>query len=526
MPKLRKWWPGGRPALIAAVSGLASCLAFPPWDIWPLGLLALAVLTFLLLSLEPRHCFTVGLIFSATLKLVQLHWLTYVMTVYGQVFTPLAWLLLAMLALFLGLFAALACWSAGVLRRGGISLLLGLPLAWAAQEWLLQWIFTGFPWLPWALSLSGALPLLQSAELWGAGGVSALTVLVAVLLALAARNLLAAPRRWGMAGAALAVAALIVTGGWLWGQTRLESVRQEMQAAPKLTTTVLQANVSLEELWSKKHRLRNVTRQAKLSRLAAVDNPQRPWLVVWSESAAPFFFLRPGRPSQPIMDVAQDIKAYILFGTEGAQEKNGRVRLTNRSWLVDSQGRPGSFYDKVHLVPFGEYVPLSDILFFIKAVAVIGADFAPGEQGDVLQAGDVVLGPLICYESIFPDLAREQVKRGAQLLINQTNDAWYGPTWASRQHLSHLILRAIETRRACARSANTGISCFVLPDGQVVDSTKLFQTTWRTRRLPLMDGQSAYVRLGPLVGPLGGGLVLLLIAVVIFRARKQGLKEK
>lgn len=524
MSSQKPWLPGGGQALIAAVSGLVSAAAFAPFDLWPLALLGLAPLAWLLWDLSPRRAFVATLIFGTALRVAQLTWLTHVMTVYGGMAWPLAALVLVLFGMFLGLFMALAGWAAALGRQMGLSPLVGLPLAWAGQEWLLEWAFSGFPWLPWSVGLAPVPPLVQSAELWGAHGLSAAAVLVCCLIARAARGFKGAGRAGSLA--ALAAAVILVAGGWLWGQQRMEQVRAQAKAAPKLSVTVVQGDIDLYQLWAKDQRLNNLMRQIKLSREAASPGVRRPWLIVWPESAAPFFFLRQGRPSAPVLDAARELRAYIALGSEGALERDGGIYPTNRAWLVGPDGRPRGFYDKVHLVPFGEYVPWPKLLFFVRAVAVIGVDFAPGGKGDLLDAGPVVIGPLICYESIFQELARAQVLRGAQLLINQTNDAWFGPTGASLQHASHLVLRAVENRRAVARSANTGVSCFVMPDGEVKDATGLFTPAWRTRRLPLMSGRTLFTSMGPLVGPAGGALILALCAAAIWRARGKGRGEE
>ncbi len=327
----------------------------------------------------------------------------------------------------------------------------------------------------------------------------------------------------GFMGGALGGAAglvIILGGGWLWGASRLEAVQEAMARALRLTVSVVQANVPLEELHRRGLRLANLRRQEALTRRAARRVKDRPWLVVWSESSAPFYFLSDARESLPVLALARELKAWIVVGTMGSVERGeGGYAPTNRSWLVTPAGRPGGWYDKVHLVPFGEYVPLGRLLFFVRALAVVSEDFAPGQEGHLLDAGGVKLGPLICYESIFPELARAQRQRGARLLVNQTNDAWFGPTGASAQHLSHLVLRAVENRLAVARAANTGISGFVLPDGRVVQTLGLFRAGVETRSLPLMDLDTFYTRYGDLLGP-GGFLASLAAAAWGWRRRR------
>ena len=154
---------------------------------------------------------------------------------------------------------------------------------------------------------------------------------------------------------------------------------------------------------------------------------------------------------------------------------------------------------------------MGQVLFFVRAVAQIGDDFAVGTPGKVLRMGPLALGPLICYESIFPELARAMRLNGARLLVNQTNDAWFGRTSAPYQHLSHLQLRAVENRMACARAANTGISGFVLPSGRLIQSTGIYQPGLESARLPLMESLTFFTRHGDIIGPgaLAAALFLL-----------------
>ena len=155
-------------------------------------------------------------------------------------------------------------------------------------------------------------------------------------------------------------------------------------------------------------------------------------------------------------------------------------------------------YDKVHLVPYGEYVPLKRFFPFLgKLVEAVG-DFRPGKEGQVLSLNGEKVGILICFEIIFPELSRLMVKNGAQLLVNITNDAWFGTSSAPYQHLSMGVLRAVENHRAVARAANTGISAFVDPVGRILDKTPLFEEAVRIRSLPVMDQETFYTHYGDL----------------------------
>jgi apolipoprotein N-acyltransferase len=502
-------------------------------DLWPLALLGLVPLLAFSERLPPRRAFAAGWVFGLALFLGLFYWLMVVMTTYGGLAWPLALGVLLLLQLYLAMYPAIFAWGVSWLSRRGVSLLLTAPLLWAGLEWVRGWALTGFPWLPLSGALTSFPPLVQSAEFWGATGVSALTALANALawtavapapaedapkLASAARR-----RRWAASTALLVLAG----GGWLWGQARLEQVDQAAAAAPKLAVTVVQANVSLEDLWNAGKRGEVILRHVELTRAAARVQDKRPWLVVWPESAAPFYFMHQARESEPVLRLARELAADIMLGAVGMlePEPGQRTRVTNRTWLLTSAGEPAGHYDKIHLVPFGEYVPLAKVFFFVRAVAALSQDLSPGPLGHTLAADGLALGPLICYESIFPELARAQRQRNSLLMVNQTNDAWFGRTGAPAQQLSHLVLRSVENRVACARAANTGTSAFVLPGGQVEQATGLFTPAWATRELPLLERATLFSMTGDLAGPLGLGGSLLLGLWARFSRREKKLEE-
>ncbi|MFZ5587677.1 MAG: apolipoprotein N-acyltransferase [Thermodesulfobacteriota bacterium] len=519
MPKTSAWLPGLRPALIAPAAGALLALAFPPLDLWPLALAGLAPLFWLARALPPIPAALAGWLFGVGLGLAQLHWLTVVMTVYGGLAWPLSVLALlglaGIVAIYPAAFTGLMSWS----RVGPAgAILLGAAL-WAGLEWVRGWLLTGFPWLPLSAALTSAPALIQSAELWGATGLSAALALVNGLVACALLPGGGLPRRARLA--ALAAAAILLAGGAWAGSARMAAVAGMAQAAPRLTVSVVQAGIEQDQLWRPEMRLNIIRRYVELTRTQAPAAAARPWLAVWPESAAPFYFLLEARESAPVLQLAQELEAFIALGSNGLVDRGPPIKASNRVWLVGPDGEPAGHYDKVHLVPFGEYVPLAEVFFFARAIAGLGIDFVPGRLGDTLAVGPAKVGPLICYESIFPELARAQRQKGATLLINQTNDAWYGRTGASYQHLSHLRLRAVENRVAVARAATTGVSGFVLPDGRVTDATRLFTPAAATQALPLLALPTLFTATGDLAGPLGLALGLAAAAWLDRRPRKR-----
>ncbi|MDR1398022.1 MAG: apolipoprotein N-acyltransferase [Desulfarculales bacterium] len=492
---------------ISPLAGLLCALAFPPFNLWPILIAGLVFLWLACRGLSGRRSFLLGLLWGVGLYLGAMYWLCYVMVNYGGLPPALSILLLFLLCLYLALYPAGAVFLTVWLDQYRLPRWFSAPLIWMGLECVRGYAVTGFPWLPLSLSLS-AWPLwLQSAELWGGLGLSGCLVLLSALIAQA----LSGEKK---AALYLLPALALLAGGGGGGALRLSSLAQDMSQTPSLSVSIVQGNIGLDSLWNRSLRYQHILKEIGLTYQAAGQARERPWLVLWPESAAPFAFLYDVDNSIPVLQAAADLRAYIALGTVGIVE-NGQ-KQSNRLYLIDPSGQPLAHYDKVHLVPFGEYVPWSQFLFFVRAVAALSVDMAAGEEGKVLPGGEFTAGPLICYESIFPELSRALKRSGADLLINPTNDAWFGPSTASSQHLSHLVLRAVENRLSCARSANTGISAFILPDGQVLAATELFREAVETRDIPLLRQDtfySQYAEIFEYTFMSGAGLALLAVLV-------------
>ncbi|HCY84992.1 MAG TPA: apolipoprotein N-acyltransferase, partial [Desulfobacteraceae bacterium] len=177
------------------------------------------------------------------------------------------------------------------------------------------------------------------------------------------------------------------------------------------------------------------------------------------------------------------------------------IRYYNRAYMLNPKGLVTASYDKTHLVPFGEYVPLQDLLFFIEKLTAEAGNFSRGKHvGKSLPFGEHKTGVLICFEILFPDIARAFVANGADILTTITNDAWFGRTSAPAQHFSIAVFRAVENRRSVVRAANTGISGFIDPAGRITAATGLFETTFLSAAVPALTQSSFYSRFGDLPG--------------------------
>lgn len=196
-----------------------------------------------------------------------------------------------------------------------------------------------------------------------------------------------------------------------------------------------------------------------------------------------------------LTDLAADVRVPLLVGVPDAETDGKKVSYLNSAFLVESGGVRGR-YDKMHLVPFGEYVPLKRLLFFVEAIAAEIGDFTPGRQVAILPLEGARFGTVICYEVIFPDLFRRFVAEGASFMTNITNDAWFGDSGGPVQHLAMVPLRAVENRIAIARAANTGISAFVLPSGAIQGTLPLGTRGTLRADLPLRRGHTFYTRFG------------------------------
>ncbi len=219
-------------------------------------------------------------------------------------------------------------------------------------------------------------------------------------------------------------------------------------------------------------------------------------------------------------------KLYLLTGApwyEVEQDQKQRlIRYYNSALLMGPDGIVSGLYFKSHLVPYGEYVPLSNYLFFLSPLVEAVGSFTPGRIEDPLVAGDIRAGVLICFESIFAGISRSWVNNGANVLINLTNDAWYGKSSAPYQSWAMTVYRAVETRRSVVRSANTGISGLIDPLGRVQSESEIFSRWSKTVDVPLMEGRTLFVQWGYLFAPICLALALFIGLAAMMRSRRPG----
>jgi apolipoprotein N-acyltransferase len=496
----------------AVLSGLLLAAAFPKWDQNYLLAVALVPLLWALRGQSRAAAFWLGLVSGLTYFAGLLYWIVYVTRVFGGLPLPLCLGVLLSLAGYLSLYRGLWALAVNWGEARGFSLLWWAPVVWVALEYGQTYIISGFPWELLGTGLYRFPVFLQAADLAGVYGLSFLLVLVNAGIFLLLYPLRGRERRRFFQLTVL----ILILAAWVgYGYYRLGALDKLAAASPRIKVAVVQGNIKQGEKWKKEMVQATLDRYGELT--AQVKGAD---LIIWPETAAPFFFLRTPDLTGQVQAIAQAAGGYLLFGAPAYELTTQKEVFYNRAYLLSPEGNVAGYYDKAHLVPFGEYVPLKRLFSFMgigKMVAMVG-DFAEGKVGGVVSLPQGEVGPLICFESIFPDLSRAQVQNGARLLVNMTNDAWYGTTSAPYQSLAMAVLRSVETHVCMARAANTGISAFIGPDGRILWQSDLFVPAAQALELPWLKGGSLYTRIGDIFA--WGCVIITGLELILGRRRR------
>ena len=491
---------------------------------WPLLFVALVPLLDLAVRERPGRSALGGLIAGFVYHLCLLYWIVFVLGRYGGLPLWLSVPALMLLSLYMASFPAVFAGLFSLLTSRGDALppavLLFAPALWVGLDWLRSVLFTGFPWMDLGYGLYSVPLLLQAADLGGHHLLTFCLVLINTLIFSGLKAWLGGGQWQGrreLLPSAAAVFFLILVGGY--SLIRAQQVESALAAAPRAMIGVVQGDIAQDLKWSPEQKKATVEVYRRLSEQAVGES--RPELLVWPETALPFF---PGNDPlfSRVTELAREHNVWLLTGAPSYSLASGlqggspeNIIYANSALLISPEGSVTARYDKQHLVPFGEYVPLKELLFFLRPLVESVGNFKPGTHGDPLAAGHLRLGTLICYESIFPDLARKSVASGANLLVNLTNDAWYGRSSAPHHSFAMAVLRSVETRRTLVRAANTGISGFITPLGRVISQRPLFEPLTLTEEVPLFTGNTLFVRFGHLFAP----ACLVFAALLVLYAR-------
>jgi len=496
--KLQGW----RGDVLALASGLLLPLAFAPFSIAPLAIVSLLLLFICWHQVTARQAFWRGWLFGLGYFGLGVSWVSVSMIYFGGMTVPLSAVITIVFVMFLALFPA----TVGLISKRFFKqyqntpwfvFVLVLPALWVLSEWVRSWIFTGFPWLSVGYSQI-AWPLVGYAPVWGVYSISFGVALTAGLLMYALLE--------------SAQARKIATGGivslWIVGYALTLPEWTEPVDKP-ISIAMIQGNIEQDKKWLPEQRIPTLDMYANLSR--------KNWgtdLIIWPETALPMLY----HQAKPFLSaVAQEAR---VNGTElllGIPVYDGRTKRYFNTML--SIGALESFYEKKHLVPFGEYLPLPSFLgWFIEYFKIPMSNFSSGAgEKPLVQVAGQQVGISICYEDVFGEEVISALPE-ATLLVNASNDAWFGDSLAPHQHLEIARLRAVETGRYMLRSTNTGVSAVIDPKGRIVSQSPQFENHVLKHEIQPMKGITPYAIFGNLLTVLF--MFALIVTAIVLNWRK------
>lgn len=467
---------------------LAGPFLFP--ILFPVSWVSLIPLLWLVQRASVRQAFLFGLLAGGVMNLLGFHWLNYTIRVFGGFphgLSEIIWLgFAAYSALPVALFSLLV-------RFYGLGPLGLFPaLFWVTIEF---WFPLLFPWYL-ANSQSYFLPLIQSADLIGPYGTSFVLVWVNTVLYQIAEGTFVPKGRKRIPMPETVMVGAVLVGLLVYGHFKLSAVSKEMNAAPTLTVAAVQGNINIRTKGNLTYLESNLASYKDLT--SKVQGAQ---LVIWPESAVESWVpenLKQLPPELPL-PLPSGV-SFLIFGVRSLLNDSAasKTKVFNSAFLVDREGHVVSRYHKQVLLAFGEYIPLASVLSLIPGMPPIGEGFSRGDGARTLDLSPTIrLAPLICYEDLMPWLSRRFVAAtNANLLVNLTNDGWFGNTVAPWQHARLAQWRAIETRRSLVRATNTGVTTVINPRGEILETLPVFSTGVLNAKVPLMSGKTFYVRFG------------------------------
>ncbi|MDD2703051.1 MAG: apolipoprotein N-acyltransferase [Candidatus Omnitrophica bacterium] len=482
------WGQVVKDVLLCALSAVLLALSFPNFDIEILSWFGFIPLFFVLKNKPLLKSFFLAYFTGLIFWFGTIYWLIHVTLAGLIILVFYLSLYFAVFGLIFSLFTRYAIRNA---QYHSPIYFLFLPAAWVILEYARSYIFTGFPWIPLGYSQYMSLPVIQIADITGVWGVSFLVMLAnTTVYSIADSRLSVHGSRCAAHSVIKGIAIPIVILGlsFSYGYYRLNQYRGSENSLPetghraareisisspsrevrttgsKLRISVIQGNIPQEMKWDKLSGEHIIDTYMGLTSDALLESPD---LVIWPEAAFPFVLKRENSYS-PFPILVEKFEKPLLAGAVISD----RLQYYNGVLMISGKGRVVNSYRKIHLVPFGEYIPLRGILGFLETVVPIG-DFIPGTEHTVFElsrdsGGGVRFGVLICFEDAFPLLSCRLKRGGADFLVNMTNDAWFRKTSSPYQHLSASVFRAVENRVPVVRAANTGVSGFIAPTGGII----------------------------------------------------------
>ncbi|RMG57481.1 MAG: apolipoprotein N-acyltransferase, partial [Deltaproteobacteria bacterium] len=449
-----------------------------------------------------------GLFFGFVSTLPLLTWVDFTISTYGKLGHVAGWAAAILLSLYISIYFSLFTWMLGFLVDSlGEGAVLAAPAVWSSLEIIrIKWDL-GFPWLLLGYSQYGNSLTVNAAAYTGVIGLGFLIMLVNAFLSLAVHR--TGTGRKGMSPLSLFSCGVLVV--FFMGMLNQARLSHPPKGESSVSILVVQPAIDQWKKWDSSFQ------EETLEILRDLTWGFRGDLVVWPETALPFFLYWDEEPTSRFFTILQEVNVPILTGVPWYESEKGK--FFNSVVLFSPDGFMLGKYDKLKLVPFGEYVPLRPLFFFVDKLTEGGEDFSRGREVVLVKAGKISVAPSICYEAIYPVLAVEGVRRGANLLVNVTNDAWFGDTGAPYQHFAMASMRAVETGRYMVRCANGGISAVINWKGETEAEKPLFKRGSFTASVPLLTGVTFYVRSANLLNSCIAGIFLLFLAAALWIRR-------
>jgi apolipoprotein N-acyltransferase len=458
----------GRDILLAVLSGVLLTASFPPGKLSFVAWFALVPLLKGLEGKSPAPAFRFGLVTGMAHYLTLMYWIVVVIGHYGNLNIFLSLIPLILLCLYLALYTAFFSSLTSYLSGSVLDPIL-MGCFWVSLEYMRSKLLTGFPWCLLGYTQFSHPPLIQIADICGVYGLSFLIVfsngfIYSLFFKQHGKGTLLI--KWH-----ISIAVFLAGITLAYGHYCLKVNLPKQEILQRVRTLIVQGNIDQSVKWDPTYQRKTMAIYQRLSRSAG---DFKPGLIVWPETALPFFFQDNAEYSPKVLSLAMKSGAAVVFGSPAYKNISGVMKYYNRAYLITPDDRSIEYYDKVHLVPFGEYVPLGKLLTFVNRLVPAAGDFDSGDVISPLKHGRLSAGILICFEAIFPELARAHARKGANILVNLTNDAWFGMTSAPYQHLSMTVMRSVENRLPIVRAANTGFSAFITPWGEILAQSDLF----------------------------------------------------
>lgn len=473
-------------SMLNIIGGVIFSFSFPKWDFYALTWVIIIPLIYSMLD-KPKHSFFYGLIFGLISNYIIFYWVVEVIANYSNIPFIIALLINLLLSAYLALYWGVwAYFGSYLISKKTVDSLWILPFAWVLLEYIRGNILTGFPWCLLGYSQYKFLSISQIASITGIYGISFILILANCTLSVVLfKKLRGCKWKYGVLAAVIIIFACIV-----WGKIRIENYKD---AKYNENVGIVQGNIPQDIKWlivlADEHFNKHI--DMTISSMSAGAK-----LIIWPESAITVFLLEDKEKYDQIMKISKRYNAYLLIGADYRKLSEKEVKYYNSAFFINPNDNRIQIYSKIHLVPFGEYVPLKKLLWFIDKFVEGVSDFSAGTEYTLFKYKQHKISTQICYEIIFPNISREFVKRGSELITTITNDAWFGKTSAPYQHFAMAVMRAIENKRYLVRSANTGISGIVNPVGKIIHQSELFTDYIIIDKVSFLNEKTIYNKYG------------------------------